>query len=259
MAKVLAVANQKGGVGKTTTSVNFAAGLALSRRRVLLVDMDPQGNSTSGVGLGPDERTPGLYEALIAHVPMAEVIRETSTGKLYVAPSGPGLIGAEVELVDLPDRNDLLHRALESVKDRFDYIVIDCPPSLGLLTINAMCAADELVVTLQAEYYALEGLSALTRTIDAIREAYNPRLVIGGILLTMMDRRTNLANQVEAEVRTHFGDRVFSTVIPRNVRLSEAPSFGQTIFRYDIKSSGAEAYLALAREFLKREKATDTP
>lgn len=257
MGKIIGVANQKGGVGKSTTAINLAAGLALSRRTVLLIDLDPQGNSSSGVGIPRAERSPSVYDALIGRVPLRDVVRETPTGKLFCAPSSRDLSGAEVELVDLPDRHAFLRRVLEPVRGDYDFIIVDCPPSLGLLTVNAMYASDELIVPMQAEYYALEGLSQLLDTVEAIRSGHNPSLAIGGILLTMVDRRTNLANQVEAEVRRHFGDHVFETVVPRSVRLAEAPSYGQTIFRYDIRSSGAEAYLALAREYLKREKAAN--
>lgn len=253
MARVVSVANQKGGVGKTTTATNLAAGLALSGKKVLVVDLDPQSNATSGLGIEPADRSPGIYDALIGRTPIRKIIRKTETGRLFIAPASRDLTGAEVELVGLAGRGGYLKRFLAPLAPEYDYVVIDCPPSLGLLTVNALAASDQVLVVLQAEYYALEGLSQLLDTVAAISRELNPRLVIGGILLTMIDRRTNLGHQVEMEVREHFGDQVFETVIPRNVRLAEAPSFGKTIFQYDIRSTGAASYLALAREFIRRE------
>ncbi len=258
MGGIYCIANQKGGVGKTTTAVNLAAGLALSRKKVLVVDLDPQGNASSGLGIGRGDRTPSVYDALAGRVTLAETVRRTQTGRLFVCPSNRDLAGAEVELVGLDDRALHLRRVIASVVAEYDYVFIDCPPSLGLLTVNALAAAEKVVVTLQAEYYALEGLTELLETVSLIAKEYNPILEIGGILMTMSDRRTNLCRQVEQEVREHFGARVYETVVPRNVRLSEAPSYGQTIFQYDIRSAGAESYLALAREFIRRESGTRT-
>jgi chromosome partitioning protein len=255
MGKVVSLANQKGGVGKTTTTINLAAGLAISRQKVLVIDMDPQGNCSSGLGIPPAERAPGIYDVIAGRADPLDVIRKTDTGRLFLIPSTRDLAGLEVELVGLEDRNYFLKRAVESLYGEFDFIFFDCPPSLGLLTVNALVASEAVLVTLQAEYYALEGLSQLLETVDFVARADNPGLAIGGIVLTMLDRRTNLNRQVEQEVREHFGDKVFEAVIPRNVRLSEAPSYGQTIFRYDIRSAGAEAYLALAREFIRRNRA----
>jgi chromosome partitioning protein len=255
MGRVVSLANQKGGVGKTTTTINLAAGLAVSRKKVLVVDMDPQGNCSSGLGIPAGERAPSIYDVLIGRTPPAGAVRSTDTGRLFVIPSTRDLTGLEVELVNLEDRNYYLKRAMRSVFDEYDYVLIDCPPSLSLLTVNALAASDGVIVPLQAEYYALEGLSQLLETVEIVAKGYNPSLVIEGIILTMIDRRTNLGRQVEDEVRAHFGDKVYENVVPRNVRLSEAPSYSQTIFRYDIRSSGAEAYLALAREFMKRDRA----
>ena len=255
MAKVFSLANQKGGVGKTTTTINLAAGAALSGKWVLVVDFDPQGNASSGLGIDRDKRSPGVYEAIIGKVPVSETVRETQIPRLSVIPSTRDLIGAEIELIDVEDRTSYLKNILAGLKKDFDFIFIDCPPSLGLLTLNAMAASDSVLVTLQAEYYAMEGLSQLIETVDMVAQRYNEGLVIGGICFTMMDRRTNLCRQVEQDVRDHFKDLVFQTTIPRNVRLSEAPSFGRTIFQHDARSSGATAYLNLARELTKREAA----
>jgi chromosome partitioning protein len=246
----LAVANQKGGVGKTTTAVNLAASLAAAEHSCLLVDLDPQGNATSAFGV--DGESPHIYEALLGEVPLLEAVRTTELDFLHVVPSGTDLVGAEIELVDVEARELRLRRALAPAAALYDYVVIDCPPSLGLLTLNALTAADAVLIPLQAEYYALEGLARLTQTLSRVRQALNPDLELEGIVLTMFDRRANLARQVADEVREHFGERVYETVIPRNVRLSEAPSHGKPILLYDVRSAGAVSYLRLAEELLKR-------
>jgi len=254
LSRVIAVANQKGGVGKTTTAINLAASLAAAERRVLAVDCDPQGNLTSGLGLKQKEPRPSLYDVLLAGRPLEEILLDTQLPFLRLAPSDRNLTGAEVELVPALAREYRLREALEVVKDRFDYVFLDCPPSLGLLTVNALAAADRLLVPLQAEYFALEGVSELMATLKRVKRALNPRLEVLGILLTMVDDRTNLAQQVAAEIYEHFKDQVFRTQVPRSVRLGEAPSFGKPILLYDIRSKGAEAYLALARELMKHEE-----
>lgn len=254
MTRIYAFANQKGGVGKTTTAVNLGAALAEAGRRVLLVDADPQANATSSLGLDPAALSGSLYDALIRKRPLAELVVPTAHAGLQLAPSAPALAGAEVELVSLLAREYLLRRALEGIAGRYDYVLIDCPPSLGLLTINALTSAnDGVIVPIQCEYLALEGLGRLWHTIQLVRESLNPALYISGMVLTMYDSRTNLAEQVVHEVRTHFPEQAFRTVIPRNVRLSEAPSYGQTILTYAPNSSGAHAYRALAQELLERE------
>lgn len=250
MTEIYATVNQKGGVGKTTTTVNVATYLATFGKRVLIVDIDPQGNATSGIGVDRDKLELCLYDVLIEGTPMNEIILETSIAGLSIAPSMPRLAGAEVELVPENLREMRLKKALETIKDDFDYVIIDCPPSLSLLTVNALAAANEVIIPIQCEYYALEGLSQLTKTIDLIRGELNPLLKIRGIVLTMYDSRTLLSDQVADEVRKHFGKEVFKTVIPRNVRLAESPSFGQPILFYDPSSSGATAYEGLAREIL---------
>jgi chromosome partitioning protein len=247
---ILVIANQKGGVGKTTTAINLASSLAVAEQRTLLVDFDPQGNATSGLGVDKRGLSPTVYDALIGRVPLADCVRPTALRYLSLVPATMDLIGAEVELVGAEEREARLRRLLEGVRDDYRFILIDCPPSLGLLTVNALSAADGAVIPLQAEYYALEGLSQLLNTIDLIRDHYNPRLAIRGILLTMFDSRINLSAQVAQEVRDHFPGLVFSTVIPRNVKLGEAPSFGKPVLLYDIRSRGAEAYLNLAKEIL---------
>ncbi len=251
MARVISISNQKGGVGKTTTAVNFGASLAAAEKTVLVVDLDPQSNATSGLGLNPADLAAGSYEVLIGAVPAEKAIAASALDFLDVLPATRDLAGAEVELVDADRREARLRDALEPVRDRYDYVVIDCPPSLGLLTLNALCAADAVIVPLQCEYYALEGLSRLLETIAILRERLNPALEVDGILLTMYDARNNLSDQVAREVRQNYDGRVFETVIPRNVRLSESPSFGKPALLYDVKSKGTQRYLEFAREYLE--------
>jgi chromosome partitioning protein len=255
MARIVAVANQKGGVGKTTTSINLAASVASKGFRVLLVDFDPQGNASSGVGYPRSRIELSVYDALVGDVGFADVIRPTEITTLFLAPATTDLVGAEIELISTQNRERVLKDALAPVVGSYDYVVIDCPPSLGMLTLNALVAADAVLVPMQAEYFALEGLSALTSTIDKIRTAYNPRLAIDGVLFCMFDPRTNLAGQVRGEVEQYFGDKVFDTVIPRNIRLSESPSHGKPVLLYDFRCPGTKSYLALADEFLGRRAA----
>jgi len=254
LGRTIAIANQKGGVGKTTTAINLAASLAAAERRVLAVDADPQGNLTSGLGRRARERRPSLYEVLIEQQPVESVMLATDLEHLTLVPSDRNLTGAEVELVSVLAREYRLKQALAPVVSRYDYVIIDCPPSLGLLTVNALAAAEAVLVPLQCEYFALEGISELVHTVHRVQKALNPGLEIEGVLLTMADDRTNLAQQVIAEIRGHFKDKVFRTVIPRSVRLAEAPSFGKPILLYDIRSRGAEAYLDLAKEVMAHEK-----
>ena len=250
MGKVIVVANQKGGVAKTTTSVNLAAGLAYYKKKVLLLDLDPQGNASSGLGVNKNALEHSTYDVLVNFVPIDKITIEINK-KLSLVPAKVELAGAEMELVSAISRESRLKNALEEVRDQYDYIIIDTPPSLGLLTLNALTAADSFLVPIQCEYFALEGLSQLLSTIKIVQKNLNQKLEMEGILMTMFDNRTNLANQVVADVKENFKDKVFKTIIPRNVRLSEAPSFGMSIIDYDIKSKGAETYLALAKEVIK--------
>ncbi|MCR5177133.1 MAG: AAA family ATPase [Anaerovibrio sp.] len=249
MGKVIAIANQKGGVGKTTTSVSLSAALAEKNKKVLLVDCDPQGNATSGFGIDKKELNSSIYNVIIDRWAIKDIILATDY-KIDIAPSQIDLAGAEVELVDGEGREYRLKNAIDGIKDQYDYIIIDCPPSLGFLTLNSLAAADSVLIPLQCEFYALEGLSQLLNTIDMIHNQLNVSLELEGVLMTMYDSRTNLSEQVEEEVRNHIGDKVYQTTIPRNVRLSEAPSYGCPIFAYDPSSKGALAYMALAQEVI---------
>ena len=256
MGKIIAISNQKGGVGKTTTAINLGASLALAEKRILLVDMDPQGNLTSGVGLkdqAADVET--IYEAITAEETPEAPVLSTSVQNLSLIPANRNLAGAEIELVGMNQRETRLRKILERQRDRYDFIMIDTPPSLGLLTVNALVAADAVLIPLHCEYFALEGIADLVATLRRVRGALNPTLDIEGVLLTMHDERTNLGSQVAKDIRNFFQEKVFNTVIPRNVRLGEAPSHGMPVILYDVKSRGSEAYLALARELLAREQA----
>ncbi len=251
MGLVTAIANQKGGVGKTTTSVNMAASLALQGRRTLLVDLDSQGSASSGVGAAVSDG-PSVYDVLIGASPAAQALRHTDLAELDIIPATPDLAGAEVELVSLSDREARLRTQLSPLVELYEHVVIDCPPSLGMLTLNALCCAQSLLIPLQCEFYALEGLRGLLNTVERIRVAYNPGLFLEGVVLTMSDTRTSLSQQIEAEVRTHFGRTVFETVVPRNVRIAESPSHGLPVLLYDPVSKGSRAYTEVTKEFLDR-------
>jgi chromosome partitioning protein len=256
MARIIAIANQKGGVGKTTTAINLGASLAVAEKRTLVIDIDPQGNATSGLGVEKTEDLATIYDVLVEGQPLRDCILEgTHFPALDVVPSKRDLVGAEIELVDRENRESILKRALDEIRDDYDIVLVDCPPSLGLLTLNTLTAADSVLIPIQCEFYALEGLSQLLNTVRLVQRHLNPSLEIEGVLLTMYDRRLNLSKQVATEAREYFGGKVFDTTIPRNVRLAEAPSFGQPIVTYDVLSAGAQSYLDLARELLERHRA----
>ncbi len=254
MGKVIAVTNQKGGVGKTTTSLNFAAALARTKRKVLLVDFDPQGNATSGIGFDKGDLEQTVYDAILNGTHFHEAVLETKFENLDLLPSNVNLTGAEIELVGVPKREQRLKTALKKAKDKYDFIVIDCPPSMGLLTLNALTAADTILIPIQCEYYALEGLSQLLNTFELVKKNLNTKLEIEGILMTMWDVRNNLSKSVVEEVKKYFGDKIYKTMIPRNVKVSESPSFGKPVIYYDIRSVGSESYLLFTKEFLKRNQ-----
>ncbi|VUD64595.1 Sporulation initiation inhibitor protein Soj [Thalassocella blandensis] len=252
MGKIYAIANQKGGVGKTTTCVNLAASLAATKRKVLLVDLDPQGNATMGSGVDKNEQEYTIYDVLVGATNFENAVQPSPEGHYFVLPANGDLTAAEVEMMSLEQKEYRLHKALDGVKEQYDYILIDCPPSLNMLTVNAMAACDGVLIPMQCEYYALEGLSALLNTINAIQERLNPKLRIEGILRTMYDPRNSLTGDVSAQLNAHFGDRVYRTCVPRNVRLAEAPSYGMPVLAYDKQSKGALAYIALAGEIIRR-------
>jgi chromosome partitioning protein len=253
-ARIIAIANQKGGVGKTTTTINLATAIAATKKKVLIIDLDPQGNASTGLGIDRSAREVNSYHVLIGEAQLADAVLPTPIPGLAVVPSGIDLSGAEIELVEMERREQRLALALETSLASYDYVLIDCPPSLSLLTLNALVAAHSVMVPLQCEFFALEGVSHLVKTIDRVRQALNPGLELQGIVLTMFDKRNNLSVMVAADVREFFGDKVYKTVIPRNVRISEAPSHGKPVLIYDVKCSGSEAYIHLASEVLKRER-----
>ena len=254
MGKVISVSNQKGGVGKTTTSVNLSAALAALGKKILLIDLDPQGNASSGLGISVEDEEKSVYDALVNGEPMEKCLKKTDFGSLWVCPATVDLAGAEIELVDMKNRETRLKEAIAPIRNQFDMILIDCPPSLGLLTLNALTATDTVLMPIQCEYYALEGLSQLTKTIKMVKQALNPAIDIEGVLLTMFDSRTNLSIAVADEVKKFFPQKVYKTVIPRNVRLSEAPSYGQPVNVYDPASRGAEGYRLLAEEVVSKNE-----
>lgn len=252
MGKIIAIANQKGGVGKTTTSINLAASLAVLEHKTLLIDADPQANSTSGVGFNPKDIDASIYECIIDGINPRDIIKETETPNLYLLPAHIDLVGAEIEIINMPQREQMMRNCLAPIKDEYDFIIIDCSPSLGLITVNSLTAADSVIIPVQCQYFALEGLGKLLNTIKIVQSRFNPNLDIEGILLTMFDSRTRISKQVVDEVKTHFQYMVFDTIINTNTRLSEAPSFGQTIIMHDAASTGAINHLNLAREILNR-------
>jgi len=252
--RVIAIANQKGGVGKTTTAINLATALAACDKKVLIIDIDAQGNASTGLGIDRKSRTVSTYDVIIDRKPIEEATISSAVPRLDVVPSSIDLAGAEIELIDLDRREFRLKDAIRRMSRHYDYVLIDCPPSLQLLTLNALCAADSILVPLQCEFYALEGLSLLMRTIERVRKAFNPALTIQGVVLTMYDKRNNLSDMVASDVREHFGDKVYETVIPRNVRVSEAPSYGIPVLVYDMHCRGSKAYINLASEVLRREQ-----
>ena len=254
MGKIIAIANQKGGVGKTTTAINLAASLAVLEHKTLLIDADPQANSTSGVGFDPKEIEGSIYECIIDNVNPKDIIKETETPNLFLLPAHIDLVGAEIEIINLPQREKMMSNALAGIKDEYDYIIIDCSPSLGLITVNALTAADSVIIPVQCQYFALEGLGKLLNTIKIVQSRFNPELDIEGILLTMFDSRTRISKQVVSEVKTHFQSMVFDTIINVNTRLSEAPSFGCPINAYDAASKGCQSYMALADEVISQNR-----
>ena len=254
MSRVIAIANQKGGVGKTTTAINLGASLAVAEKRTLIIDMDPQANATSGMGVDRNAAERTMYDVLVDQAPLSEaILQRVHFPYLDIAPADQDLVGAEVQLVNRPERELLLRKALQAVRSVYAYVLVDCPPSLGLLTLNTLTAADSILIPIQCEFYALEGLSQLLNTVRLVQQNLNPRLQVEGVLLTMYDHRLNLSRQVADEAKEYFGDKVYKSTIPRNVRLAEAPSFGKPIVLYDIVSQGAQSYLALAKEIIARD------